>query len=443
MAQALDGFTAAPFTPEEQARRAAQLVRFLDLVPIEYRDGTDDGRVTIPFEIQEAIAFRDGAASAFSDLEAALDRARPAGRGHASSARWSGSRPTSRTPAAAARWWTRTRSRPRTRRPARRSTACCPEEWQRGRRAVRLRPDRSSRSTAWRRPWAPASTPRPSRPGSRPTRFFEFGPELSLRSIAPGVVARVEGLVWFGAEGNDGLAKLIAERRPRARRARDAPGARRGARGRRRRAGRRRQHRHGGDQRRGDRVPRGARGRADPGRGDGEPAGRGARPAAPDAVRRAARAGGQRDHLHPGPDGARPHWPSTARSSRRWWASWPWRCCWWCSTGSSTASTGPSTSRSSTSAGGACSAWPAAARPRCVGFVLLGFSTVYREGFETVLFLQALELNSGLMVVLEGVAARQHRGGGRGGGHVRARAQAALQEDADRDRRAAHRRARW
>ena len=38
------------------------------------------------------------------------------------------------------------------------------------------------------------------------------------------------------------------------------------------------------------------------------------------------------------------------------------------------------------------------------GFVLLGFSTVYREGFETVLFLQALELSSGLAVVLEGVA---------------------------------------
>jgi high-affinity iron transporter len=41
---------------------------------------------------------------------------------------------------------------------------------------------------------------------------------------------------------------------------------------------------------------------------------------------------------------------------------------------------------------------------QAVGFVLLGFSTVYREGFETVLFLQALELNSGLLVVLQGVA---------------------------------------
>ncbi len=41
---------------------------------------------------------------------------------------------------------------------------------------------------------------------------------------------------------------------------------------------------------------------------------------------------------------------------------------------------------------------------QAIGFVTLGFTTVYREGFETVLFLQALELNSGLAVVLEGVA---------------------------------------
>ena len=39
-----------------------------------------------------------------------------------------------------------------------------------------------------------------------------------------------------------------------------------------------------------------------------------------------------------------------------------------------------------------------------LGFLLLGFTTVYREGFETVLFLQALELNSGPASVLEGVA---------------------------------------
>ena len=74
----LDGFVAAPFTPEEEARRAVQLTRFLDLVPIEYDDGTDDGQVTIPFELQEAVAFVDGAADALADLEGRLDRTDPA-----------------------------------------------------------------------------------------------------------------------------------------------------------------------------------------------------------------------------------------------------------------------------------------------------------------------------------------------------------------------------
>jgi high-affinity iron transporter len=39
-----------------------------------------------------------------------------------------------------------------------------------------------------------------------------------------------------------------------------------------------------------------------------------------------------------------------------------------------------------------------------VGLVLLGFSSVYREGFETVLFLQAMTLEAGAVTVLEGVA---------------------------------------
>lgn len=39
-----------------------------------------------------------------------------------------------------------------------------------------------------------------------------------------------------------------------------------------------------------------------------------------------------------------------------------------------------------------------------LGLVLLGFTSVYREGFEVVLFLQALELKSGGSAVLEGLA---------------------------------------
>jgi len=40
---------------------------------------------------------------------------------------------------------------------------------------------------------------------------------------------------------------------------------------------------------------------------------------------------------------------------------------------------------------------------QALGFVLLGFTSVYREGFETVLFMQALVLESGIWVVLQGV----------------------------------------
>jgi high-affinity iron transporter len=39
-----------------------------------------------------------------------------------------------------------------------------------------------------------------------------------------------------------------------------------------------------------------------------------------------------------------------------------------------------------------------------LGFVLLGFTAVYREGFEVVLFLQSLRLSDGSAAVLEGVA---------------------------------------
>jgi high-affinity iron transporter len=67
-AAALDGFTAAPFTQEEAARRAQQLLRFLALVPVEYGRGVDGTRVTLDFEIQEAVALAGGAGAALGDL---------------------------------------------------------------------------------------------------------------------------------------------------------------------------------------------------------------------------------------------------------------------------------------------------------------------------------------------------------------------------------------
>jgi high-affinity iron transporter len=45
--------------------------------------------------------------------------------------------------------------------------------------------------------------------------FFEFGPERRLKAFDPGLGLEIEGLVWFGAHGTPGLATLISKRAPR------------------------------------------------------------------------------------------------------------------------------------------------------------------------------------------------------------------------------------
>ncbi|MEZ4682524.1 MAG: hypothetical protein R2932_50785 [Caldilineaceae bacterium] len=65
---ALDGFRAAPLLPTEQVQRAGQLLRFLNLVGVEYGRGVRNGAVTSDLEIREAVTFLSGARAAFDDL---------------------------------------------------------------------------------------------------------------------------------------------------------------------------------------------------------------------------------------------------------------------------------------------------------------------------------------------------------------------------------------
>jgi high-affinity iron transporter len=44
--------------------------------------------------------------------------------------------------------------------------------------------------------------------------FFEFGPERRLKAFDPGLALTIEGLIWYGAGGRPGLAELIADRAP-------------------------------------------------------------------------------------------------------------------------------------------------------------------------------------------------------------------------------------
>jgi high-affinity iron transporter len=205
---ALTGFTAAPFTSEEQSRRAHQLIRFLDLVPVEYDHGTEDGRVTIAFEIQESIAFTEGARAAFNDLQSVLAERDPDGV-HTVLAAFD---ELDRINADANEG---------------RAVASLDE--------VEALHDEASDALDQMFPdeWKDSDTEADfdlvdisldqmeaavnagEREQAEQARlsayaFFEFGPERLLNSLDPSLVAEVEGYVWYGAEGKQGLAELIA-----------------------------------------------------------------------------------------------------------------------------------------------------------------------------------------------------------------------------------------
>jgi high-affinity iron transporter len=74
---ALENFRAAPLSPAEQSRRAGQLLRYLNLVPVEYERGVANGQVTKQFEIQEAVTFHEAAQAAFDDLRDLLNTRHP------------------------------------------------------------------------------------------------------------------------------------------------------------------------------------------------------------------------------------------------------------------------------------------------------------------------------------------------------------------------------
>ena len=401
--QALDGFTAAPFTPAEQARRAQQLIRFLDLVPIEYRDGTDDGKVTIPFEIQEGIAFRNAAEEAFGDLEAPLERIDP------------------RATAATERELDRLKGyvedagsgkavvgegdvEDSHERAADLLDGMFPDEWKESDSQsdfdlIGLTLDRMEAAVA------AGEFKQAEQARLEAYAFFEFGPELSLRSIAPGVVAEVEALVWFGAGGLDGLAKLIAEKRP-AREVRETRLAL-------------------------DEALEEGAGTL----GEGASTATVVTNAAVIVFREGLEAvlilaavmasllGAARRQRRPMLIGAavalvasaitfvlaQTVLTSLARYGEKLEAvvglvaigvlllvlNWFFHRVYW------TGHISRFHKRRRRLLGAAETGFFSA---QAAGFILLGFSTVYREGFETVLFLQALELSSGLVVVLEGVA---------------------------------------
>ncbi len=207
--QALDGFTAAAFTPEEQARRATQLLRFVDLVPVEYGRGTEDGRVTKDFEIQEAAAFLDGTDAAFADLKGALEQ-----RDAAAVAEIDAALARMRTLVTTTQEGGTVAADEDVE--AERDTAkdglerIMPDEWKEsGEDAdfdlIQISLDQMQAALGAGE-YSQAEQARLAA-----YAFLDFGPELKLKAFNPQLALELEALFWYGADGHRGLAELVAD----------------------------------------------------------------------------------------------------------------------------------------------------------------------------------------------------------------------------------------
>jgi len=202
-------FRAAPLDPQEQARRAGQLIRYLGLVPVEYGRGVANGSVVVPIEIQEAVAFRDGAATAFGDLQSYLARRDLAA-----------TRTVQRTLAALdtrladAERGSAVADPSEVEKLSKAATSALdqayPADWKQGTAVA----DFDVIATLLQKVSALVATGDYRRAeSSRLEAYatFELGPEQRLRGLAPSLFQRVEGLFWYGADGHAGLAQLVRQ----------------------------------------------------------------------------------------------------------------------------------------------------------------------------------------------------------------------------------------
>lgn len=206
----LEGFRAVPLSDDETLRRAGQLERFLSLVPVEYGRGVESGRVTLDFEVQEAVTFRDGAAQAFGELEATL-----AERDRGATRRLGALLTRLGEDLAAAARHVLVADPSQVEHDADEALALIdalyPDEW----KDAGATADFDVISGTLDRLEAAAAAQQHSRAEQARLEayaFFEFGPEQRLRGLAPDLFVRVEGLFWYGADDLPGLAQLVKRR---------------------------------------------------------------------------------------------------------------------------------------------------------------------------------------------------------------------------------------
>jgi high-affinity iron transporter len=206
---ALQRFRAAPPSPRALQRRAAQLMRFLSLVPVEYARGVRGGRVTIDLEVQEAVAFHRAARDAFDDLRAVLEE-----RDHELVSSVAGRLDTLGVHLRAARDGDAV-APPRAIRSATEQAEVAlrrllPEAWLRRDNVA----DLDVIATSLDQMEAAVSAGRYDVAESARLEAYavlETGPEARLRAFAPHLVGPIEEAFWYGG-GRRGLAALLARR---------------------------------------------------------------------------------------------------------------------------------------------------------------------------------------------------------------------------------------
>ncbi len=208
---ALAGFRAAPLSPDEQASRAGQLFRFLLLVPVEYGRGVRRGEVTVDLEIREAISFLEAATAAFADIQGEL---------------------TTRDAAATARAAELFAGLTQTLDDASKNTAVAAPDAVKGNVQTLTATLQGVMPAAWLRQNSSAdfdvieealsqleaavatgayAQAESARIGAY--AILESGPEAKLTAFAPRFVPEIENLFWYGSEPK-GLAYLLSRHAP-------------------------------------------------------------------------------------------------------------------------------------------------------------------------------------------------------------------------------------
>lgn len=207
--QMLRGFRAAPLSPAEQQRRTGQMMRFLQLVPVEYERGVRNGQVTIDLEIREAITFHAGAFAAFTDLRDLLEQ-RDAALTERVAAQFdilgtmlanAGNRSAVADPEAVRTSTTTLLSD---------LAALLPQEWQKQDSGadfdvIRAALDQMEQAV-WAGEYALAESAR-----LEAYAIMEIGPEVKLIAFAPQYKPIIEGYFWYGQGDRKGLAYLIEQ----------------------------------------------------------------------------------------------------------------------------------------------------------------------------------------------------------------------------------------